>query len=262
MGSQYQEEQLTGGVVNTVVRIGDTVRRSTGPWTPTVHALLNHLEYVGFPYSPRVLGIDDQGREILTYLEGVPGMRPWPPVLRTDAGLRAVGTMLRELTTAVESFVPPPDAVWRTTVGGEALPGGGIRHGDLGMWNVLWSGDTLVGLVDWDFAEPAPPLWDLAQAAWYAIPYFRGDDGWRACGFTAEPDRPHRLGVLCDAYGADPATVLDALVDLQTVERERVARLGATGVAPFDMFLARGDVEELDLEAAWLASHRASLLPR
>jgi Phosphotransferase enzyme family len=253
---------MTGGVVNTVVRVGDTVRRSTGPWTATVHALLKHLEAVAFPYSPRVLGIDPQGREILTYVEGVPAMRPWPQVLRTDDGLRAVGRMLRQLTTAVDSFVPPAGAVWRTTVAGPPLPGSSIRHGDLGMWNTLWRDGQLVGLLDWDFAEPAPPLWDLAQAAWYAVPLFRGDDGWRACGFTAEPDRRHRLGALCDTYGAEPDAVLDALADLQAVERDRVATFGAAGIAPFDMFLERGDLDELDTEAAWLTAHRSALLRR
>jgi Phosphotransferase enzyme family len=254
------EEQLTGGVVNTVVRVGDTVRRSTGPWTPTVHALLRHLEAVGFPYSPRVLGMDAQGREILSYLDGVPSMRPWPGVLHTDEGLRSVGSMLHDLTAAVASFVPPADAVWRTTVAGPALHGGSIRHGDLGMWNILWRENRLVGLLDWDFAEPAPPLWDLAQAAWYAVPFFRGDDGWRACGFAAEPDRGSRLEVLCDTYGADPAAVLDALVELQSVERERIATFGSAGIAPFDLFLNRGDLDELDAEAAWLAANRESVL--
>ena len=30
--------------------------------SPSVHALLRHLESVSFPYSPRFLGIDDKGR--------------------------------------------------------------------------------------------------------------------------------------------------------------------------------------------------------
>ncbi|WP_020578791.1 aminoglycoside phosphotransferase family protein [Actinopolymorpha alba] len=252
-------ERLTGGVVNDVWRVGDTVRRPTGPWTPAVHALLRHLESVGFPYSPRVLGIDDLGREVLTYIDGAPGLRPWPPVLRTDDGLRAIGRMLRELAEAVQSFTPPPGAVWRTTVAGPPLPGGSIRHGDLGMWNTIWDAERLVGLIDWDFAEPAPPLWDLAQAAWYAVPFFRGEAGWRACGFAEEPDLRHRFTILCDAYGADPAAVLDALSALQSAERQRVATLGAAGIAPFTDFLARGDLDELDTEAAWLAAHRQSL---
>ena len=60
-----QEIPLLGGNTSTVVRVGDTVRRNVGPWTPAVHALLRHLEYVGFTGAPRVMGIDDRNREVL-----------------------------------------------------------------------------------------------------------------------------------------------------------------------------------------------------
>jgi hypothetical protein len=61
---------LTGGrITQGVVRVGNTVRRPTGPHTPFVHSLLRHLEEVGFDGAPRVLGIDEQGREILTFIE-------------------------------------------------------------------------------------------------------------------------------------------------------------------------------------------------
>jgi len=63
------EEIPLGGNLNEAVRIGNTVRRRAGPWTPAVHALLRFLEHEGFP-APRVLGIDERHREILTYIEG------------------------------------------------------------------------------------------------------------------------------------------------------------------------------------------------
>ncbi|WP_281354120.1 phosphotransferase [Phytoactinopolyspora halotolerans] len=164
-----------------------------------------------------------------------------------------MGRILRELTQAVEDFVPPADPVWRT----EPVSGStSMRHGDVGPWNTIWKGDRLVGLVDWDFAEPAPPLWDLAQAAWYGVPIFGGENRHRECGFDTEPDLRHRLKVLCGAYGADAETVLDALRDLQAVEQERVVSLSAQGIHPFTVFAARGDVEDLDAEAAELAALR------
>lgn len=261
MSGVAREEPLAGGVVNSVARVGNTVRRSSGPWTPAVHALLDHLRAAGFPYAPRVLGTDAAGREILTYVEGVSGLRPWPDVLRRDDGLVQIGRMLRRLAVAVADFVPPQGAQWRTSPQ-VADPAGQIRHGDLGMWNTIWRADRLVGLIDWDFAEPAPPLWDLAQAAWYGIPLFRADIGWRECGFTSEPDRRHRLSVLCEAYGAEPDAVLEALADLQDLELERVQRLGRAGIAPFDAFLARGDVAELAAEQAWLTANRGRLAGR
>jgi hypothetical protein len=35
-----------------------------------VHRLLAHLEEVGFESTPRFLGLDAQGREVLTFIEG------------------------------------------------------------------------------------------------------------------------------------------------------------------------------------------------
>jgi hypothetical protein len=65
------------------------------PWSPAVHDLLRHLESVGFPYSPRVLGVDEQGREILTYLHGASGPDAWARVVDTS-GLVAMARLLRE----------------------------------------------------------------------------------------------------------------------------------------------------------------------
>jgi hypothetical protein len=51
------ETPLSGGNMSSgVVRVGDTVRRPAGPWTPAVHALLAHLHEAGFRCAPRPLG--------------------------------------------------------------------------------------------------------------------------------------------------------------------------------------------------------------
>lgn len=83
------EKRLDGGNTGAAVRVGRTVRRSAGPWTPAVHALLLHLARNGFPGSPRPLGIDSQGREILTFLEGetVGSKLPWPAWTHTERTL-------------------------------------------------------------------------------------------------------------------------------------------------------------------------------
>ncbi|WP_416900672.1 ammonium transporter [Micromonospora echinospora] len=90
-----QEIPLHGGNVSTVVRVGDTVRRNAGPWTPAVHALLRHLEYVGFTGAPRAYGMDERNREVLSYLEGECGEYPLAPHWVTDEALVTVATMLR-----------------------------------------------------------------------------------------------------------------------------------------------------------------------
>ena len=108
--SNHLEPLVGGNVSRDVVRVGDTVRRPAGPWTPAVHALLRHLHEAGFTASPLPLGVDDQGREVLRF---IPGTVPWPhrfDLLEADDQLARVGTLIREFHDAVGSFIPPADA--------------------------------------------------------------------------------------------------------------------------------------------------------
>ena len=146
-----------------VYRRGDVVIRETGPWAPTVHSLLRHLEGVGFPASRLVgSGFDDQGRETLRYIEGEltqPG--PW-----TLEGVSAVGQMLRELHEATASYRLPTDAVWGPWFGRDI--GGSDRvigHCDVAPWNIVARDGLPVALIDWDFSGPVDPLVELAQAS-------------------------------------------------------------------------------------------------
>jgi hypothetical protein len=96
-----------------VTRVGDTVRRPTHPWSAAVHALLRHLEAVGFGRAPRVLGVDEDGRVILTYLAGESGPQGWAKVV-DDAGLVSFARLLREYHDAVAGFEPPAELGWFT----------------------------------------------------------------------------------------------------------------------------------------------------
>ena len=100
MSSHVPFEPLpcSNGQPTATVRHGDTILRPAGPRTPAVHALLRHLEEVGFPASPRVVGdgYDDQGREVLTYIEG----RIAHPHPYTGEGIWQVGRLLRALHDA------------------------------------------------------------------------------------------------------------------------------------------------------------------
>lgn len=245
------------GSVTTVRRIGDTIRRPTGGWTPAVHALLTHLEAVGFTRAPRPLGVDGT-EEVLSLLHGEPAFAPWPPALRSTGGIRALGRWLREYHDAVRDFRPPADARWQGAEE-EWRPGLVIRHGDLGPWNAVWDGDHLVGFIDWDFAAPGHALDDLAQLAWYAVP-LRSAEQQRRAGVGGEQALRERLDALCSAYGARPSAVLDALDALQAREAARIERLGGRGEEPWASFLARGDAAEMTAERAWLRAERAALL--
>jgi hypothetical protein len=106
MAFQATYEPLPGsnGQPTATIRHGNTILRAAGPWTPTVHAFLRHLEQVGYPGSPRVVGdgYDDQGREVPTYIQG----RIAHPHAYTDEGIFQVGQLLRALHDAIAKPVP------------------------------------------------------------------------------------------------------------------------------------------------------------
>jgi hypothetical protein len=197
------EVPLTGGNVTAgVVRVGETVRRPAGPWTPAVHALLRHLEGVGFAGAPRALGFDDRGREVLSYVEGHAAW-PWDAFapLASDEGLRRVADLISAYHAAQAGFVSPADAYWS-----RVAPRNGadlICHNDFAPWNlIVGPGDWV--FIDWDLAAPGTRLSDLAYAARAFVPLIP----------ERRIDLPlvHRLRLLCDAWRIAPAELMEAIV--------------------------------------------------
>ncbi|WP_459799480.1 phosphotransferase enzyme family protein [Herbidospora sp. RD11066] len=239
------EEPLSGGNVSTgVVRVGDTVRRPAGPWTPAVHALLSHLHDVGFTGAPRPLGIDDRGREVLTF---APGPVMWPDrffLVDPVEGLARVARLIRDFHDAVREFVPPADARWRVFI----PPDGAdiIAHHDLAPWNLVADDDHDWVLIDWDGAGPGTRLWDVAYAVHGFVP-LSADPAWR------RDDAAHRLRVFADAYdlSEDERGLLPPLLGARTRSMHDFLRRQATdGVQPWMRLWdeGHGDVWRNDAE--------------
>ncbi|GAA3219266.1 hypothetical protein GCM10017691_02550 [Pseudonocardia petroleophila] len=193
------EVPLLGGTANRgrVHRVGDTVRRPLRPTAPAVHALLRHLESVGFDGAPRVLGVDDAGREVLSYIPGQAVTAPAPPWGLTDAALRSVGELLRRFHDAVAGFDARPYS-W-SPAAPAPFAGGAITHNDPNLDNVVFRDGHAVALIDFDLAAPGAPVWDVAGTARLWAPLRDPAD---------TPDgRRHRelarLRVLADAYDLD-----------------------------------------------------------
>jgi hypothetical protein len=108
------EQTLPGGNTVGAVRIGGVVIKEAFPWTPTVHALLRHLEDAGVDGIPRALGFDEHGRQMLSYLPGevIGGREPWPDWVYADSTLVQVGQWMRRIHDATAVFVPPEDERW------------------------------------------------------------------------------------------------------------------------------------------------------
>jgi len=177
--------RLPGGNVGGAVRIGRTVRRPTGPWTPAVHHLLDHLHAAGLRAVPEVLGTDARDREVLSYLGG--RVVDVDTEILTDAQLCDVVRWSRELHQAVADL--DEDGPWRFF--GVDAPTV-LAHNDLAPSNVCFEGDRLTGVFDWDLAGPSTPLLELAHLAWHGIPLFRP---------VPAADAARRLEAMAAAYG-------------------------------------------------------------
>ncbi|MGQ4488759.1 aminoglycoside phosphotransferase family protein [Streptomyces sp. SAS_281] len=250
-----REEVMQDGAHRRVVRIGDTVRRPAQPWTPTIHALLQHLEEVGFRYAPRPLGFDAEGREVLTYIDGDAGPLSWGKVVADD-GLRAFARLLRDYHDACADFSPSAGATW--SGGGAGLGEEDVVcHGDFGPWNVVWQGDRPVGIIDWDFACPAPRLHDVAYALEYVAPFRDDAECLRWLHYPAPPDRRRRLELFCTAYGIDSAEgIVDAVITRQRDNVDLVRRLAEKGHEPQATWASNGLLSRLGDRITWSLTHR------
>jgi Phosphotransferase enzyme family len=185
------EEILPGGDVNLVVRIGDTVRRPTGPWSPAVHALLRHFETSGFDGAPRFLGIDEHGREILTYVGGDAAL---PPVPAHDSVVEGLAQLVRQMHDAQEGF-------HHTGPWFEDTDGPVICFHDFFPPNVVFREGLPVALIDWDLASPGAREDDVAAlASWWAP--LRPDGEAEHYGLPTDRRGP-RLRSICDSYGLE-----------------------------------------------------------
>ena len=269
-----QEHVLQGTAHRRVVRVGDTVRRPLTPWSRSVHELLLHLESVGYPFSPRFLGIDDQRREVLSFIPGTSGSDgyveglerggdSWANVV-SETGLRRFAGFLRGYHDAVAGYRPPESACW-VTGSGAGGPGDVICHGDYGPWNVIWERETPAGLIDWDFAHPGPAWDDVTYALRFVAPFVDDEQAVSWMRHPAPPARGRRLEVFLDAYSGTGVGSTSAVVDDVIARLERtiglVAQLASAGHEPQVTWVADGWLGQLRDQARWIGRHRELFTP-
>ena len=251
MLSLMDEERLLGGNTHAeVVKIGGTVRRPTGHWTPGVHALLRHLESHGYGGAPRVLGVDDKTREILTY---VPGSVVWPhrfPLVQSDSGLTQVAASIRRYHDVVANFDEADQFTWSDRGSDPRGPAEVVCHNDLAPWNLIHRDDGEWTFIDWDLAAPGRRSWDLCWALMSFAPLMP-DSG------LTEVETLHRIAIFRESYGAAtlPGDVLAVAVERCEHEAERIGRLGVVGEEPYARLLAEGHYEVWCSAATHIHAH-------
>lgn len=194
-----KEEILTGGRVTAqVVRKGELVYRTPCANAHFVHGVLRFLEEHGVDGVPRYCGMDNQGREILTFL---PGEVP------KDLGgfsqeqcCRAV-ELMKNFHVCLKEYPGCPDGLT-------------VCHRDLSPCNFVFREGLPVGVIDWDAAAFGHPLDDLAYAAWMWL-----DMG--NCEVSPVSVK-NRLTAMLDVYGV-PLKDRPALGERILHQMERVA---------------------------------------
>jgi len=255
-------EELIGGVANAgaVIRDGDVVLRPAPPNFETLHALLEHLSSRGFP-APVPQGVTEGDREVLGFIPGETSAPPYPEKwVGSEESLIAVGRMLRSLHDSTALFIPPPDAQWSRDL---ADPHGGpvICHNDVCIENVVFLDEHPVGLLDFDFAAPGRPSWDLAMTARYWVPLL--DPTSAAASNRSGLDPFVRTRLLADAYGADAEMRREFTAVLMEIEdvairfvRDQV-ELGTPGFV--QMWDELGGQERHRRKMAWLTGNVSRL---
>ncbi len=148
------------------------------PYSAATHALLTHLEAVGFTGAPRSFGWDAEGRHLVEWVEGLRADHPRAPDAALDP--ERIGAFMREMHDALASFVPPAGVMWFEGLAGPNADM--IIHQDISPSNILVTPDGRLIAIDWDAAAPGTRLWDIAHAAHAFAPLSKGGLGPRGRG--------------------------------------------------------------------------------
>jgi hypothetical protein len=184
------------GPTPRVVRIGQTVRRPAHPNTAAVQALLKHLEDAGFNGAPRALGVDDEGREMVSFIPGTVGHYPLRPFVLTESTLIRLSLLLRRFHDATMGFSLPGDVRWHNSHGHN---GPVVCHGDAGPYNTIFRDGAPVAFIDFERAAPGPRIWDIAFVIYRYAPLC--DLRERALTQAFLRQIAKRIRILSSAYG-------------------------------------------------------------
>ncbi len=255
------ETPLPGGVANAgeVVRVGDTVRRPPGAHADSIASLLAFLRDRGFDGAPERRGVDERGREMLTFIPGRVPLPPFPPWSTSEQALESVAQLLRRFHDATIDFVHA-NATWSQAFTDPTGAAEVMCHNDVCPENVVFSGRRAIALLDFDFVAPGRRIWDVARTLRMWAPLSAPS---HRVNHPATLDALTRTTLLCRAYGISQQ---DAAMFVATVEqcitvgtrfvRDRVT---AHEQAFVDMWNSGGGEARAAADREWLSANKQSL---
>jgi hypothetical protein len=250
------EVVLAGGNLSQVVRVGNTVRRPTGPWTPMVHDLLRHVRSRGSLLAPQPLGIDELGREMLSFIPGETIVsHPWPAWVWDDELLTNAARALAAYHDSVADFRP---SIVLSRLGPSVLREEEIVcHNDFAPYNGVFASRRLAGIVDWDVVCAGSPSWDLAFFAWHWVPLHAPTPAlaWRTLAVCQR-----RLRAAVEAYGlTDASGFVSRVIDRIDASRVGIIERSLAGDEVFARLETNGHAEEMYQSTEFVRSIEGAL---
>lgn len=254
-------EVLAGGVGNAgaVVRVGPHVLRPTSGHTPAIHALLAHVREQGLDGVPRVVGVEADGRERLEFIPGDVPLPPYPAWALADRALASAAALLHRYHDATAGFVAPEGSTWSDEMA-DPDPGANsvICHNDVCPENVVYCAGEAVALLDFEFAAPGRPAFDLAALVRMCVPIDEPVDAARSGRGHLDPFR--RLRIAADGYGLsrqERMELLDVLGHQIARGGDFVRRRVERGEPAFiQMWESSGGQARYDRRRTWFAAER------
>ncbi|MGO8961420.1 MAG: phosphotransferase [Streptosporangiaceae bacterium] len=253
------ERQLSGGVANTgsVTQAGDHVLRPASSHWPSIHKLLLAVRAAGFEGASRPVGVEPDGRERLEFIDGDVAVPPYPSWAQADSALASVAWLLRQFHHGSASL-DQSGTTWSAELADPSGHRTVVCHNDVCLENVVFRDGVAVGLLDFDYAAPGRPEYDLARFAGMCVPVdddlSAGRLGWH------QADRPARLRLVADAYGLDTTgrqLLLEITAGLIARGGEFVRRHVQAGDPGFiTMWTEMGGAQRFDRRREWWEESR------
>lgn len=254
------EQTLASDGVTYVVRAGQTVRRPVRPFTATIQAYLRHVRLHGADFVPEPLGYDEQGREVLEYIEGDVPVEPLPAWATREEVIEDLARLIRRLHDAAEGWEPPPDAVWGGIPGRPTVPVPPlfdkpelVSHQDYCPGNIVFRDGLPAALIDFDLAKPTTRVVDCVNALYWWAPLLDPVD--RAPALR-DADLARRVRLFADAYGMSRAQRLQVVpVAVQRARNSHLTMRVAAQVDPvFKRWWDEGVRDRMPRAEQWIAN--------